>query len=1288
MSLAQAEAPRHEAPAWLPTDGDAAAPAAQQPFFSNAMTTASLQTSAPQQQPTADGMQALYGNAAVTRGLLASASRAPRLEQVAAGTQADTQTATPASEIADAWLTRDVTSDLTNEIAAGEKGEPTGARREARAPADATSERPAPTGSEPIPKKEKSASPSVVGIKELTLGTGARTDSELEPDRRHGATGTSGVQPAPLLAIHVSGSTPGAVLTSLASVPPSQFASGTSEAEVASQIALANQAQSTRAEIPEIKTLTGMAPVGDPARSGRPASTSAATAAAHVGANIAQRTLKPRSDKQEVTTLTVPPQRAPEPTRLSGPEQPTGDPKTDAKTAQDAQAELAKVAIDDRGIPQGAGSIQPIKLEGEADPAQIDQESRNQSLAVARAAQVERQETDRDFGDGAIGPRPDDSTIVTTIGIHGRRLGKLKRGPAGPSDAELAAGFDASLGPALNRRVLAKSAEYESEEQKFEADKQAAHHRTHDEIAALEGDTTKKQLGCKLETQKEVAVQREQWRSEIGQHQAKYEGAAAGAVAETRGKVAHEKEEGERQIAGHYAEGNRKIAKEHEEAKTKEEQARKDAKKKSSGFFGWVRSKAAALIDWLKDAVNLIYDNVRKAVKAAINLVKEAVLKVIDLVRDAVVGLIKGLASGLKLLVNVALFAFPETRRRINAKIDAGVQTATKFVNDAADTLKKGVAAALDFLASAIDKLLGLIQSIYSGILTFVSMVVSGEFEEIIRRLGYLASAAKTVPDVFEQAALEELLGGNLDEPLSVPELQFATSNNLLPERSMAAGGAGAVDGNQAPKPPYSEDNIAVDAVDHDFKLSPEMEAELVNELEGEEGGSLEIGAADDRSRSIAAILEEANGGAEQSTGEESEHEAAPAMSDGLTPTQRAKVKWEMMKDGIAKWWSDNWGKVLLAATAAIVGFIALNIVTGGGVMAVLAALMPILTPLFIGVTVVTLASHAKDYVEKGWEGRIRPAGKSLAHGLAAGAIELISWLTFKAGSAALRGVKAVAKGGLKLAQAGARGAQRLGTTALRAAKAVIERGRIVLQGLGNAKIGTAFKRLSQLGDELLARLRFRKFRIVLHGRRFRLEGFINPWILLADGKVDWVDVDGPYKVGDLRKIPGDKHGAIIIGKRGKRVKGAPDPTKSAFVDDLLGDRALAKAKYAEIKAAKPADRRELIMGLSKTSEHARELRKAMEAAGKTFNKGDHAHHLVASTHPRAKEAREILKNAGVDINSKWNGAALSESVHAPLHTNEYMDEVLRILQGATTRREVLARLKKIEDLIRSGHFN
>jgi hypothetical protein len=218
-------------------------------------------------------------------------------------------------------------------------------------------------------------------------------------------------------------------------------------------------------------------------------------------------------------------------------------------------------------------------------------------------------------------------------------------------------------------------------------------------------------------------------------------------------------------------------------------------------------------------------------------------------------------------------------------------------------------------------------------------------------------------------------------------------------------------------------------------------------------------------------------------------------------------------------------------------------------------------------------------------------------------------------------------------------------------------------------------------------RLRFRKFRIVLQGRRFRLEGFINPWILLADGTVDWHDVDGPYKVGDIVKVPGEKQGAFIIGKKGRPIPGGPEPTTSAFVEDLANNKALAKAKHAEIKAAKPADRRELIMGLSKTAENAKALRADMLLNNKVLAEGEHAHHIVPSTHPRADIARKVLADAGVNVNSHWNGAALSEALHAPLHTNRYIDAVNKILLGAKDKKEVIAALQEIEALIKAKKF-
>ncbi|NJM23481.1 MAG: hypothetical protein HC907_35045 [Richelia sp. SM1_7_0] len=197
----------------------------------------------------------------------------------------------------------------------------------------------------------------------------------------------------------------------------------------------------------------------------------------------------------------------------------------------------------------------------------------------------------------------------------------------------------------------------------------------------------------------------------------------------------------------------------------------------------------------------------------------------------------------------------------------------------------------------------------------------------------------------------------------------------------------------------------------------------------------------------------------------------------------------------LRQWWSNNWPKVLLGATAAIGGFIALNVVTGGAVTAALPAIMSVVGPLFAGVTIAQIGGHVRDYLAKGWEGDIQGGGKSLAKGLAAGAIELISYLTFKASGAALKGAKALAKGGVKLAK----GAVNL---IAKGAKFIIEKGKVLFKGIAGKGIGKGFQRLRQLGEGLLERMRFKKFRIRSTGGWFRLEAYINPWIIIAEGKI------------------------------------------------------------------------------------------------------------------------------------------------------------------------------------------
>ncbi len=469
--------------------------------------------------------------------------------------------------------------------------------------------------------------------------------------------------------------------------------------------------------------------------------------------------------------------------------------------------------------------------------------------------------------------------------------------------------------------------------------------------------------------------------------------------------------------------------------------------------------------------------------------------------------------------MSIALAAFPEIRDRILKRIDQAVSAATDLVNKAAEMLKKGVSAMLDFLASTIDKILGLIQDLYNAVFTIIGMIISGELKEILERLGNLIDAAKTAPGQFETAAYEELLGGNLDQPLSPAELMAA---GRTPPASAAgpdlAGGMqtqeGEADGDAPlPGPPWTEDNVGVDAVATGEELSPELSEELL-QMTGGGDGEVSFGESEDGSRSLESILgidgqgQTSAPGAQATQGAQGQTGASQqaTYTDGLTPRERAGVKWTAMKQGLANWWSQNWPYVLAGGVLAVAGFIVANILTGGAILAALPAIMTAVGYIFAGLMVVQLAGHLRDFLQKGWNGDIQGGGKSLAKGLAAGAIELITLLTFKVGSVALKGAKAAAKGVAKGAQAVARGTANVARGAMRVARRgaqyVLKGGKVLLRGVGQG-ISRGVKRLRELGARLLQRTRFKGFRIRIQGRRFILEGKINPWVKILDGKIE-----------------------------------------------------------------------------------------------------------------------------------------------------------------------------------------
>jgi hypothetical protein len=59
------------------------------------------------------------------------------------------------------------------------------------------------------------------------------------------------------------------------------------------------------------------------------------------------------------------------------------------------------------------------------------------------------------------------------------------------------------------------------------------------------------------------------------------------------------------------------------------------------------------------------------------------------------------------------------------------------------------------------------------------------------------------------------------------------------------------------------------------------------------------------------------------------------------------------------------------------------------------------------------------------------------------------------------------------------------------------------------------------------------------------------------------------------------------------------------------------------------------------TTAQTQNLRTNLRTEGVRFDLGEEAHHIVAKNDPRAAEARNLLAEAGVDVNSPANGVPL-----------------------------------------------
>jgi hypothetical protein len=91
-------------------------------------------------------------------------------------------------------------------------------------------------------------------------------------------------------------------------------------------------------------------------------------------------------------------------------------------------------------------------------------------------------------------------------------------------------------------------------------------------------------------------------------------------------------------------------------------------------------------------------------------------------------------------------------------------------------------------------------------------------------------------------------------------------------------------------------------------------------------------------------------------------------------------------------------------------------------------------------------------------------------------------------------------------------------------------------------------KKLNDLTSKILAKFKFKRFKIEFKGRRFKLFGEVNPWVLLAEGKIKKVDDLGGQN-GKIVKYNGQN--AVVLDDVTELSKLSKKQRKDVYKDAL-----------------------------------------------------------------------------------------------------------------------------------------
>ena len=986
------------------------------------------------------------------------------------------------------------------------------------------------------------------------------------------------------------------LLQSLATVPASAFGQAVSQATAAAPEIQAREKTELQASFPEVERPTGLPRLAEKPEA---APTELEAGAPPEPEQPTPREGEPPETRHEEAVGPVP--GAEVSTTAAEPADEEGGGWWDWLVNR-VSSFVSSLPTSDPGLSTSAGQRPGVDLSGEADPSQNQRQQQVAGQEVAGRRLEADAATSADFGENAIYPTVPAETLrpsytpTAAPARGGTGIGEI---PA--ASGEVRAAFDQNAAPWLAEQVNTQLEQHRQARAEYEDQSQ----QTRDEGRRRIDEETQRARGeqeaIQQQARGDVDAQRERWREQNRRVEEQYATQCESRRAEIDQQIQEKVQTTEQKVETTLTDAEGRADQERVKAEAEAAARKREAEERPQSWWQRVKGAISSAFKAIKAAVNAVFDALRKVVKAIIEAAKAVVRDLIEMARMLIVGLIRTFGVFVKGLVTIALAAFPETAAKARAWIDDKVNTAVKAVNDAAEALKRATDAILDWVGGVLDTILGVFQKAFSVILDVLKFLAVGLLEAM-KRIGYLVTAARGMPDQFWGQVSEEMLGMDLTQPLPFERTE---SPETRPAAAAAAeaGTLSPTDAALLSKAEFTEADLAVDEVS-----SMELEPDLVSSLDLGEGEEVEFGEQAHPSRTLRAIQEEMGGA--PSTPEAGEAQAGPeaasvaatpdvdaelaalmaqepagctkekpgeAAKQGeipenlkigpLTKWQRAQYLASQMKKGIKNWFACNWPKLVAGLVGALLGIILLEIVTVGAITAALPLIMQIIGAIMIGVAIVRVSAYVGDYLTQGWASQIAAAAKSLARGLAIGAIELVFALLFNLGAVikSMRaGLRASARAAARAVKATVRttirNVRELGRIGIQAAKATVRNGKLVLQGVKSG-FAKGARSLDDLARRLWSHVRFRKFKLKRAGMRVQLWGYINPWILLCDGSIKWVEEDKLVRVGGRVPRPGEAATAITETGRieGTIVRGTKELPDYRHIADIYAKEALSE---------------------------------------------------------------------------------------------------------------------------------